>query len=189
MTILDLINKSAIMLNIQEVLNDVDVSNITIYSEPQVLESNFALNRLYQFAKIVVNEINSYQPTIKEVELNSTDKQIAFDQLENMSKIISVKNEYGFIKCKFSDSHIRFEQDGKYTIAYAQAIKINSVFDEIALNVDEIGEDMFIAGVNAYYCLATGLFQEFNVYNTNYINKLGRLKNLKLFAMPCRSWE
>lgn len=189
MTILDLINKSAIMLNIQEVLNDVDLSNITQYTEQSVIDKNFALKRLYQFAKIVVNEVNSYQPVIKEVALSTTNKQIAFSELNNMSKIVSIKDDSGYIRCKFSDTHILFDNDGKYTISYTQAININSVFDEISLNVDEIGEDLFIAGLNAYYCLSTGLFQEFNVYNSNYVDKLSRLKNLKLFAMPCRSWR
>lgn len=132
MTILDLINKSAVTLNIPEVLNDEKFANITSSTEQQVLNENFALKRLYEFAKIVLNEIGSH-----------------------ISQDIS---------------------------------NATSILENIDLPA-EIGEDILVCGLNAYYALAVGLFSEFNIYNTNYRQKLNKIKNLKVFAMPCRSWQ
>ena len=76
MTILDLINKSAVMLNIQEVLNDANISTITPDNETSVLNNNFALKRLYEFSKIVINEISSHLPKDVKTECQSIEKKI-----------------------------------------------------------------------------------------------------------------
>ena len=52
-----------------------------------------------------------------------------------------------------------------------------------------VSNDTLIAGLNSYYCLATGMYAEYNVYNAQYVDRLSRIKNLKVFAMPCRRWH
>lgn len=132
MTVLDLINKSAVMLNIPEVLNDDKILTITPTNERDVVDGNFALKRLYEFSKIVLNEINSC------------------------------------ITQKIAD--------------------VVSILDNIDLPTD-VGDDVLVCGLNAYYSLAVGLFAEYNVYKKHYQERLSKLKNLKVFAMPCRSWQ
>lgn len=189
MTILDLINKSAIILNIQEVLKDDNIATITADNESIVLENNFALKRLYEFSKIVLNEISTCLPNVKEVKCNSSDKTISLNVLTRVAKVVGVKNQFGFVNFSIIKEDIKLEKDDLYTIVYHQYPKVDSLLSEIEIYNDMIGEDILVHGLNAYYCLATGLFAEFNVYNSHYIDKLNNLKNLKVFAMPCRSWE
>ena len=189
MTILDLINKSAVMLNIQEVINDASLTNLDLNSEQDCLNNNFALKRMFEFVKIVLNEISSHLPKITEAECKTTDKKISLDALTRVSKIISVKNNFGHVKYSIVDGNIRLEQDGTYTIIYKQYPLVDSILNEIDIYSDMLGEDILVYGLNAYYCLATGVFSEFNVYNAHYIERLNGLKNLKLFAMPRRSWQ
>ena len=63
------------------------------------------------------------------------------------------------------------------------------MLNTIDMNNGDVGEETFITGVCSYYCLASGLYAEYNVYNAQYVDKISRIKNLKLFAMPCRSWN
>lgn len=186
MTVLDLINKSAIMLNIPEVLNG-QIENLTAENEQEILSGNFALNRLYQFGKIVLNEVNLHMPQIAEAEVRSVDKKIPLEGIENLMKIVGIKNQYGYVKYSIRDNVITLNEDGEYTIIYAKALNISSVLDNV--EIDSLGEQIALCGLNAYYCLATGLFAEFNIYNSQYADKLSKLKNLKVFAMPCRSWQ
>ena len=132
MTVLDLINKTSVMLNISEVLNDERVLTINVSNEQEIIDTNFALKRLYEFSKIVLNEIDSYVS-------------------DNISAV-------------------------------------NSILNNIDLPAD-VGEDILVHGLNMYYALAVGLFEEFNIYNTYYHERLNGIKNLKVFAMPCRSWR
>ena len=126
MKILDLINKSAIMLNIQEVLS-ADLTSITQENEAGVLESNFTLKRLYEFTKIVLNEINSYLPKIKEIECATTDKKIPLSTFTRLTKIIGVKNEFGYVKYSIVDDSIEVAEDGDYTVIFNQCPQIDSL--------------------------------------------------------------
>lgn len=188
MTILDLINKSAVMLNIPEVLNDEMIANLTVETEQEILTNNFAFKRLYEFSKIVLNEINSYMPRAEEVVCKSVDKKISLENFVNMSKIIGVKGQYGYVKYLIVEDLLVVEEDDTYTIIYEALPNVVSVLDEITLS-HNVAEDMLVYGLNAYYCLAVGLFSEFNIYNEHYHERLNKLKNLKVFAMPCRSWR
>lgn len=189
MTILDLINKSAIVLNIQEILKDTNLATITVENEATVLESNFALKRLYEFSKIVLNEISSCLPNVKEVECESSNKSISLNLLTRVSKVVGVKNQFGFVNFSIVKEAIKVDKDGTYAVIYNQYPEVDSLLSEIEIYNDMIGEDILVHGLNSYYCLATGLFAEFNVYNSHYTDRLNNLKNLKVFAMPCRSWE
>ena len=190
MTILDLIKKSAVMLNIAEVLQDDKLNSITTENEKEVLSSNFALTRLFEFSKVMLNEIASYYlPIVKTVECETTNQQIDLNVCPNLSRIIGIKNHNTFVRYKIEDGVIKVKNDGVYTVIYNHQPKLESVFDSIEIFDEDIGEDVLINGLNSYYCLATGLFEEFNVYNDQYISKLSKLKNLRVFALPCRGWS
>jgi len=188
MTILDLIKKSAVMLNIQEVLNDNELDGINASNEQTCLDNNFALKRLFEFTKIVLNEISSHLPKIVEVKCNAVGNKIELGTLNRMSKIVSVKNQGMYVKYSVVDNSIKVAQDGEYVVSYKQYPQVDSVLDEVDIYSEYLGEDIFVYGLNAYYCLASGLFSEFNVYNAHYSERLNDLKDLKLFSMPRRRW-
>lgn len=189
MTVLDLIKKSAIMLNVKEVL-DEDLTSIIAENETAILSNNFALNRMFEFVKVMLSEISAYYlPIVKEVEVEVSEHKISLGKFNNMAKLIGVKYFDRFTKYSIEDNNILVEQNGKYLVVYNEAPNIKSLSDEIEVFDEIVGEDILVCGLNSYYCLATGLFQEFNVYNENYSTKLNRLKSCKLFNMPCRRWQ
>ena len=117
MTVLDLINKSAIMLNIPEVVNG-QFDGLTTENEQEFLNNNFALNRLFQFSKVVLNEINFHMPKVDEVVCQSIDKKISLSAIPSLMKIIGIKNEYGYIKYSIKcDDHLVFRS--YYNICYS----------------------------------------------------------------------
>ena len=189
MTVLDLIKKSALMLNVKEVL-DEDFDSINAENETTILSNNFALNRMFEFVKVMLSEISAYYlPIVKEVEVEAIERKIPLSNFANLAKLIGVKYCDRFTKYSVDNNTIAVEQNGKYMIVYNEAPNIKSVLDEIEVFDEVVGEDILVCGLNSYYCLATGLFQEFNVYNENYSTKLNRLKSYKLFSMPCRRWQ
>jgi len=187
MTILDLISKTAIMLNIQDVINDK--TDITENNQEDILTNNFALKRLYEFSKMVINEINMKTPKYIETKCNAIDGYISLDTFERLAKIICVKDKFSCVKYTQESNAIKVQQAGTYWVVFKQYPKVDSLLDEIEICGDSVTEDVYICGLNSYYCLATGLFEEFNIYNQQYTSKLDKIKNLKVFSMPCRSWE
>lgn len=189
MTILDLIKKSAIMLNIKPVLEDVNLNDITSTTEVETLSNNFELKRLFEFSKVVLNEIATYSPIVDQIQSVSSNKKIPLSNINNLLKVIAVKDEFGYVDYTINDNEINIAKDGMYTIVFNRSSQINSLLGNIDMRNGDISEDLLVCGLNSYYCLATGLFAEYNVYNSSYVDKLSRIKNLKLFAMPCRSWN
>ena len=64
MTILDLIKKCALMLKIDRVLEDESLKDVSYSNENSVLSNNEELQRLFEFAKMVIDEVNNYSPNI-----------------------------------------------------------------------------------------------------------------------------
>lgn len=190
MTVLDLIKKSAIMLNIKEVLQDEDIATISATNEQEILSANFALTRLFEFVKIMLNEISTYYlPIVKEVEFQTENKRIALTNLQRMSRLIGVKNGFGYTRYSIIDNAIQLKDDGLYTVVFNQYPQISSLLDDVEVFDEFVSDDILVYGLNSYYCLSAGLFAEFNMYNENYVNKLSHLRGLKLFSMPMRSWH
>lgn len=188
MTILELINKTALMLNITQVLDDKDIADITSSTEAEILSKNLTLKKLHEFARVMLNEIGSYLPKIAQMKAKTTDKKISLVG-KNVTNIISVKNDFGYVKYEKVGSNLILDEDGEYTIIYNQQLQTNSVLDIIENYDGQIGEDILVNGLSAYYCLSMGMFAEFNVYHAHYAERLSRLKSLKVFSMPCRRWH
>lgn len=189
MTILDLIKKSAITLSIHQVLDDESLEDVTFSEEETILANNFELRRLFEFAKMVLNEVSSITPRINKVNMESKDKRIFPYQIAGFGKLIAVKNQYGYVKYEIMAGAIIFDEDGTYTLIFEErpsTSTLDATIDCITLGVTE---DVLVCGLNAYYCLAKGLFAEYNVYKAQYDDGCNRVKNMKVFAMPCRRWH
>ncbi|MBQ8522778.1 MAG: hypothetical protein IJ458_03860 [Clostridia bacterium] len=190
MTALDLIQRSATMLNVKQILDDERLNDSTsLISEEDLLSSNFELKRMFEFVKIVVNEVASYSNELKVVTCSTQNKKIQLNLINNVLKVVAVKSGDKYVKYQIYNNDIVLDEDGVYDVVINSYPQIDGLRYNINIINREAGEDLFLCGLNAYYCLANGLFAEYNVYNSSYVDKLSRIKNLKLFAMPCRSWH
>jgi hypothetical protein len=188
MTVLDLIKKSAIILNVDQVLKDNSLEDISDSTEATILSKNYTLMRMFELAKLVINETASYTTKISESTYTAKNNRILLYSISGLDKVVAVKNELGYVKFDIRDGCLYVEKDGSYTVIYHKCPVINSLTDYVE-TFDGISEDLLIAGLNSYYCLASGLYAEYNVYNAQYVDRLSRVKNLKVFSMPCRSWN
>lgn len=189
MTALEVIKKSALILNIDEIISGEDVMALSFDTEEEVLTENFTLNRMFEILKIMLHDISAdYVQIEKEDVLSSTDKKISLSLLSNCIRVVSVKENYISVKHKVVDSEIEFDHDGVFSIKYLSGARVDSLFDEMDMFNGKVGIDVLVYGLSALYCLAVGLFEEFNVYNSIYVDKLSALKTLKIINMPSRSW-
>lgn len=189
MTILDLIKKTAVIFNIESVLEDPDLSTLTNNTQSTILSNNTQLNRMFELTKIVLSEVYAYISKEVEVKVNSENKQINKSLLGEIAKVVSLKDGCGKVDFTLNDNGIEIGQDGEYVVKCIVAPNVKYLLNEIDMLNGDISEDLLINGLNAYYCLTAGLFEEYNVYNARYIDGFSRLRNPKLFAMPCRSWH
>lgn len=189
MTILDLIKKTAVIFNIEAILKDSNLNEVANEAQLTILSSNSQLNRMFELTKVVLCEVYSYANKEIEVTANAIDCQIDKSSLGNVGRIVLVRNQYGKANYRIIDDRIMVEHDGEYVIKCVVAPSTDYLNNEIDMLNGAISEDMLINGLNAYYCLTAGLFEEYNVYNGRYLDGFSKLKNSKLFAMPCRSWH
>lgn len=189
MTVLDLIKKSAVILNIDEISSSTSLDTVTPENEAILLQENFAVNRLFELAKVMFNEIAThYMPIVKSVKVVSVDKKIGVSNCPNFLKIIGVKLDDVFVKFAVNGENIEVEENCEYEVIYHQMPVVTSLLANISFG-DGLSEDLLVDGLSAYYCLACGLFKEFSVYNEKYSRKLAKLRVLPIFSMPCRSWQ
>ena len=189
MTILDLIKKTAIIFNVDDILRDFDLNNLTNDMQSMVLNNNSQLNRMFELAKVVLSEVYSYASKEVEVTVNSVDKCISKNMLGAVGRIVWVKNKLGRVNYYLKDNEIVVERDDEYVVKCVVAPDVRFLTNKIDMLNGCISEDLLVSGLNAYHCLTSGLFEEYNVYNSRYIDGFSRIKNPKLFAMPCRSWH
>ena len=189
MTILDLIKKTAVIFNIEKILNDSDLDGLLDIMQPVVLSNNEQLNRMFELCKVVLSEIYSHAAKEDEVVVSANNNLIDKKSLGCVGKIVSIKNQYGKADYQIKDDYIVVDNDGEYVVRYVIAPNAEFLNNEIDTLNGVITDSLLINGLSAYYCLTAGLFEEYNVYNARYVDGFSNLKNPKLFAMPCRSWH
>ena len=190
MTILDLIKKSALMLKITDITEDEALDDLWYETEESALANNAELKRIFELAKMVLDEVNNYSPNVLQYTGETTNKRLDTNKFYNYYKIISVKDEQGsYVKFTNTVRYVNLDKDGIYTVTYVKAPDVDTMLNDIDRQGGKISEELLINGLNSYYCLANGMLPEFNAYNKLYVSQLSRLKNLKVFAMPCRSWH
>ncbi len=190
MTALEIIKKSATLLNEKKVLDDEDLLNVNSENQADLLDDNFTINRMFELLKIMLADIaTDYVQLAREGDFVSTNGVVNMSQISNLLKIVEVRVEGVRLPMKIVDGNPNINYNGKCVVKYLVLPNINSLTD----NVDDfkglIGNDLLVYGLTAMYCLAVGLFDEYNIYNTIYEQKLAEVKSLKILTMPMRSWQ
>ena len=189
MTSIQIIKKSALLLNVKEIIEDSSIDDISETNSATILENNFALNRMFEILKIlIVNISTDYVPIIRVKKIISADKQIQLSSFNEQVKILQVRKDGVPVKFKLFNDAINLNFDGEFEVKYSVTPEITSLVEDINYFNGEISSDLLVYGLSSLYCLAVGLFDEFNVYNAIYTERLSAVKALKIIDMPCRRW-
>lgn len=106
-----------------------------------------------------------------------------------MLKIVEIRACGVKLPMKIVDGNPNVKYDGKCVVKYLIIPTLNSLEDDVDDFKGMIGYDLLVYGLAAMYCLAVGLFDEYNIYNAIYEQKLAEVKSLKILTMPMRSWQ
>ena len=190
MTALEIIKKSAIMLNVAEILEDKTLLSVTNENSAEILDNNFALNRMFEILKILLSDVAyQIQPIENQEKCETIEKQIDLADFKNLIKITKVQKDGVSVKFSLKNGKIVLPFDAMFDISYTSYISIDNLVSEIDLSSVNVHSDVLVYGLTAFYCLAVGLFEEFNIYNTIYNDKVVANKKMKIIEMPNRRWE
>lgn len=190
MKALDIIKKSAVLLNEKKILDDEAILSLNSANESSVLDNNFTLNRMLEILRIVLTELScDYVQIVKEKTCTASNLEISLSNFDNLFKVLEVRKEGIKLPFKIDNNAIIVKYNGEYQVKYLVSPVVESVLDEVDVFNGMVSYDLFVYGLTAMYCLAIGLFDEFNIYNSIYEQKLSALKTLKVITMPMRSWE
>ncbi len=185
MKIIEVLKLSAELLGLNSE-RDILVST-TEENESTALE-NEKISKLFNLVKFSLQELcTNYIPVIEKTEITTTDKKFALGNLENYIRIFKVFDGEEAVKFKIINRNLTMEEDGTYMVEYYTYPTINSLFDEIDF-LSNFSPDAVVFSLCAYYCLAVGLFDDFNEFHEKYLTVAENLKNIRIFSLPQRRW-
>lgn len=186
MKIVDILIDSANLLGLTE--ESKVLQAVTAETENQILEENANIASLFNLVKFSIRELcTNYAPIITNEIIESTDKKYPVSNLPNFIRLQNVF-KYGYmIKYKVINRNIIFDEDCEYDIYYATYPNISSMFDETDF-LQNSSPDAIVFGLCAYYCLAHGMFENFEEFHETYVEKAESLKALRIFDTPARRW-
>lgn len=165
------------------------LANVENEADLNTMPNSKEINRLLNLFKFVIQEIcTNYIPVIDTVEINTVNKQYTLSTLNNYIRLRDVQKDGNFVKYKVKNRVLNVEEDGLYTVSYETYPDITNLLDEASF-IDVINPDILIYGVCAYYCIAKGLFDDFEWYHDIFVEKAESVRGLKNFYLPQRRWE
>lgn len=186
MKVVDIIEQSALLLGLND---ERQLLNESTEEQENELLTNKSISTLFNLIKYSIQELcTNYIPVLESINLTSTDLKIPVSCLTNYIRVQNVTKNNEIVKHKIINRNLVFEEDGNYCVNYQTYPKINSLFEEIDF-LSNFSEDVIVYGLCAYYSLSTGLFDEFEKFHEEYLNKAENLKELKSFYIPQRRWE
>lgn len=190
MTAINVIKKCAVILNIQEILNDNNLTTLNAENEQTILSENLKLERMFEILKIMLNDIaTDYVQIVKEIELNVENNEIAISSIPNFMHIAVILKNNVNVPYRIANSKIILKNNGKHLVRYYAQPNLTSLLGDVNLFDGRVGEDLLVYGLASLYCLAFGMFNEFDSYNAIYNQKLSTIKQLKIINMAGRRWE
>ena len=186
MKLIDILIRAAQLLGLEQ-------ESDTLKSTTQETESETCnktnIKRLFELSKFSIQELcSNYLPVSNRTNITTTNSSFSLKDLTNYIRIQNVYEQGKLAKYKIINRNIVFEKDGEYTIEYFTYPLITSLFDELDF-IQNFNPDVVVLGLCAYYCLAVGLFDEYQKFHDAYVERAESLKSLKVFALPSRRWE
>lgn len=187
MQIKDIIKESADLLGLNEISALVD--SATEETEATVL-NNAEVSKLYKLLKFSIQELcSNYVAVATANQLVVTGGTKPLNELDNFIRLIGVfDQEDKPVKYKIQNRALVIDKDGTYTIKYTTYPVVESLFDDVDYFA-KFSPDVMIFGLCSYYCLANGMFEDFEHFHTRYTQIAEGLKRLRVFDLPKRCWE
>ena len=186
MKIIDILQQSAELLGLTETAKKLSAALPEAENELLADEEIFTLFNLSRFS---IQELcTNYVPVATSEKITTYNKTFEINKLTNFIRIQNIYKGEELVNFKVINRCIQFEEDGEYTIQYATFPEIESLFEEIDF-LSSFSPDIAVLGLAAYYSLSKGLFDEFQIFHQQYIDKAESVKTLKMFNMPQRRWE
>lgn len=183
MIIKDVIKTVAVFLNL---------TNVTAYLDDNGTPSATTLSTvdlLTRLSNLAISELaSSYVPMTCSETVNSHDGKIVFANLtHNATRILSVKNEFGYdAEFKLYPEYVKVF-GGTYTVEYEYAPSNYSLNDTVGFN-DKITAALLGYGVAAEYCVTQGMFEEAVLWRTRYTEGVERVVLPKGRTIKGRCW-
>lgn len=186
MKIVDILIQSAELIGL--VSENEILSNATIETENEILQ-NQNIKSLFNLAKYSIQELcTNYMPVNASENVQTVSKRYEVGKLKNFIRVNNILKDGVVVNYKIINRNLTFAEDGIYTVNYSSYPEILSIFDEIDF-LENFSPDVIVLGLSAYYTLSRGLFEDFEIYHEQYVEKANSLKELKMFSMPQRSWQ
>lgn len=186
MKIINIIKNSAELLDLHET---IDALNTATEENEQDILALPEVQRLMSLSALAIQELcSNYISVHSEQEIETTECSYPLKNLVNYIRINSMSENGNNVKFKIVNRNIVVEKDGKYLVKYCSFPSITSLFEEIDF-LNNLSPDVLVMAVCAYYAVAHGMFNEFELYHDKYLSKAQALKELKIFEMPLRRWE
>ena len=155
-------------------------------SDPTALGKIDALTRL---SNLVISELAaSYAPMVCTETVTTSNGRIVFSDLaHNVTRILSVKNQFGH------DAEFRLYPEylkvfgGEYTVEYEYAPANYGLNDSVGFK-SEITAALLGYGVAAEYCVTQGRFEEAILWRKRYTAGVERVALPKSAHMKGRCW-
>ena len=186
MKIIDIIKTATSFLGLS---NELDIlETATPETENEVLE-NAEIKKLFHLVKFSIQELcTNYVPVSKIENVEVSNLKYPLSNLSNYIRLQNVYLNEVAVPFKVINRCLTMEHDGIYQVKYSTYPEITSLYEDVKF-LAQMGIDVVMFGLCAYYCLNKGMFEDFKSYHDNYIEKAESLKDLKCFVLPQRRWE
>ena len=184
MTIKDIVKSAATFLNLTDVTEYLG-ANSPVGSAQTVS----AIDSLTRLSNLVISELAaSYVPMVCIETVLATDGKIVFANLtQNVTRIISVKNQFGY------DAEFRLYPEylkvfgGEYTVEYEYAPANYGINDSVGFK-SAVTAALLGYGVAAEYCVTQGRFEEAILWRKRYTAGVERIALPKSAKIKGRCW-
>ena len=185
MKVKDIIKNSALMLGLTDAVEIIEDEQKT---ELEKLNDE-TVGTLFRLCQFSVRELcTHYLPILKQVEITTSNKEYPLSSLNNFIKIKSIKFNGAIVDYKIVNRIITFDEDGSFTVEFYAYPTISNIDDEINF-MEDYGLDVAVLGLCAYFCLTKGMFEDFDQFHEEYVERAKSIKELKNVNMPQRRWE
>ena len=186
MKIIDVLTNSAELLGLKS--ERALLATATEENEEEIL-TNENIAKLFNLVKFSIQELcSNYVPVIDEKQITTVEKKYPVNSLTNFIRVQRIYRAGEPVLYKLINRNLVFKEDGVYNVHYSTYPTITSMFDDVDF-LSNLSPDVMVFGLCAYYCLSSGMFEDFENFYEKYTERANSLKNLKFFELPKRRWE